>query len=47
MAKAEGKLFQFEDMSKIDSKHLETFDFDSLRILSNSKLVISLYTPIF
>lgn len=29
MAKAEGKLFQFEDMSKIDSKYLETFDFDS------------------
>jgi 7-cyano-7-deazaguanine reductase len=29
MAKAEGKLFQFEDMSKIDSKQLETFDFDS------------------
>ena len=29
MAKADGKLFQFEDMSKIDSKHLETFDFDS------------------
>jgi len=29
LAKAEGKLFQFEDMSKIDSKYLETFDFDS------------------
>ena len=29
MAKAEGKLFQFEDMSKIDSKYLETFDFNS------------------
>ncbi len=29
MAKAEGKIFNFEDESKIDSNHLETFDFDS------------------
>jgi 7-cyano-7-deazaguanine reductase len=29
MAKAEGKIFNFEDTSKIDPKYLETFDFDS------------------
>ena len=29
MAKAEGKIFNFEDESKIDSNYLETFDFDS------------------
>ena len=29
MAKAEGKIFNFEDESKIDSSYLETFDFDS------------------
>ena len=29
MAKAEGKIFNFEDISKIDPKYLETFDFDS------------------
>ena len=29
MAKAEGKIFNFEDTSKIAPKYLETFDFDS------------------
>ena len=29
MAKAEGKIFNFEDTSKIDPKYLETFNFDS------------------
>ena len=29
MAKAEGKIFNFENESKIDSNYLETFDFDS------------------
>ena len=29
MAKAEGKIFNFEDESKIDPNYLETFDFDS------------------
>lgn len=29
MAKADGKIFNFEDTSKIDPKYLETFDFDS------------------
>ena len=29
MAKAEGKIFNFEDTSKIDPKYLKTFDFDS------------------
>ena len=29
MAKAEGKIFNFEDTSKIDPKYLETFDFNS------------------
>ena len=29
MAKAEGKIFNFEDESKINSNYLETFDFDS------------------
>ena len=29
MARAEGKIFNFEDTSKIDPKYLETFDFDS------------------
>ena len=29
MAKAEGKIFNFEDTSKIDPKNLETFNFDS------------------
>ena len=29
MTKAEGKTFDFEDSSKIDSNHLETFDFNS------------------
>jgi len=29
MTKAEGKIFNFEDESKIDPNYLETFDFDS------------------
>ena len=29
MAKAEGKIFNFEDESKIDPNYLETFNFDS------------------
>ena len=29
MAKAEGKIFNFEDESKIDPNYLETFDFNS------------------
>ena len=29
MAKAEGKIFNFKDESKIDSSYLETFNFDS------------------
>ena len=29
MAKAEGKIFNFEDESKIDINYLETFDFNS------------------
>ena len=29
MAKPEGKIFNFENESKIDSNYLETFDFDS------------------
>lgn len=29
MAKAEGKIFNFEDESKIDPNYLETFDFES------------------
>ena len=36
MAKAEGKIFNFEDTSKIDPKYLETFGLQKKKNMENS-----------